>query len=53
VNGYSNPASVATVPGDYEQSTGVRLYDPWKLALTPDGHILIADEYNYAIRMIW
>ena len=47
-NGYAGVGN-----GDYEQSTGVHLYDPWKLALTPDGHILVADEYNYAIRMIW
>jgi len=45
--------SVGTNPADYVSSTTVRVYNASKLALWPGGHVLIADEANFATRMIW
>jgi sugar lactone lactonase YvrE len=39
--------------GDYVPATTAQLYQPWGLALTPAGHLVIADYYNYAFREIW
>lgn len=51
--GYALPTDVSTEPGAYVAATSARLYNPFKLALWPGGHVLIADGYNYATRMIW
>lgn len=45
--------SVGSASGDYVASTTVRVYDPSRLALWPGGHLLIADDTNYTVRMIW
>jgi hypothetical protein len=51
--GYALPTDVTADPGAYVPAGGVRLYNPFKLAVWPGGHVLIADTYNYATRMIW
>jgi hypothetical protein len=39
--------------GDYVAAASSRLYNPTKLASWPGGHLLIADQNNQAVRMIW
>jgi sugar lactone lactonase YvrE len=51
--GYSQPADMSSDPGAYVAATSARLYNPFKLAVTPDGHLLIADYSNLTYRMIW
>jgi len=51
--GYSLPADVSAEPGAYVAASAARVYNPFRLALWPGNHVLIADEYNYAARMIW
>jgi len=45
--------AVGVNPADYVAATGVRVSSPNNLALWPGGHLLIADQNNYSIRMIW
>jgi sugar lactone lactonase YvrE len=40
-------------PGTYVAAAGALLNDPFKLSEAPGGHIVIADEFTYSIRMIW
>lgn len=51
--GYALASDVSAEPGAYVPATSALLYNPFKLALWPGGHVLIADGYNYATRMIW
>jgi serine/threonine-protein kinase len=39
--------------GDYVPATTAQFYQPWSLAMTPTGHLVVADYYNYAFREIW
>ncbi|HKY37225.1 MAG TPA: hypothetical protein VJN18_14880, partial [Polyangiaceae bacterium] len=52
-NGYGAVGDVSANAGNYVAASTVRFYNPLKLAVTPTGHLLVADEYNYTIRMIW
>jgi hypothetical protein len=45
--------AVGVNPADYVAATGVRVSNPNKLALWSGGHLLIADQDNYGVRMIW
>jgi sugar lactone lactonase YvrE len=51
--GYFQPGDVTSEPGAYVPATGVRVYNPYKLALWPGGHVMFSDEYTYTTRMIW
>jgi hypothetical protein len=51
--GYALPTDVSAEPGAYVPATGARLNNPFKIAIWPGNHIIVADEYNYAARMIW
>jgi sugar lactone lactonase YvrE len=50
--GYALPTDVSPDPGAYVAASGVRLYYPFKLGIWL-GHVMIADEYTYSVRMIW
>lgn len=39
--------------GDYGPATSAQFYEPWSIAFTPSGHMIVADYYNYAFREIW
>jgi sugar lactone lactonase YvrE len=39
--------------GDYGPSTDARCNRPFDIVSHPDGHMVFADTYNYAVRMIW
>jgi hypothetical protein len=51
--GYFQPADMTSDPGAYVPASSVRVYTANKLAAHPDGHLIIADRYNYVVRMIW
>jgi hypothetical protein len=51
--GYAGAGDVSVDPGAYVAASSARLSGAWKLAVAPGGHLLIADENNQAIRMIW
>jgi hypothetical protein len=51
--GYAGAGDVSIDPGAYVAASSARLNNPFKLAIWPGGHVLIADTTNYSTRMIW
>jgi hypothetical protein len=53
--GFSHVAGTGTAgpSGDQGPAINAQLSNPSSVALTPGGHVLVADTNNYSLRKVW